>query len=113
MIFTGGDRTMVAAATIVSMAAAVWGAVCFRSSSERAVTDVRDGPLRRTFETNGTDSSRRLLQKSTRAGRGVGLWTDGRDEPPGRTFETNGRDSWRRCRSSSERAVGRAVDGWP
>ena len=75
--------------------AAVWGAVCFRSSSERAVTDVRDGPLRWTFETNGTDSSRRLLQKSTRAGRGVGPWTAGRDEPPGRTFETNGKDSWR------------------
>ena len=73
----------------------VWGAVCFRSSSERAVTDVRDGPLRWTFETNGTDSSRRLLQKSTRAGRGVGPWTAGRDEPPGRTFETNGKDSWR------------------
>ena len=34
-------------------------AVCFRSSWERAVTDVRDGPPEWTFETNGTDSSRR------------------------------------------------------
>ena len=85
-------------------AASVWGAVCFRSSSERAVTDVRDGPLRWTFETNGTDSSRRLLQKSTRAGRGVGPWTDGRDGPPGRTFETNGTDSWRRLLQKFVRA---------
>ena len=83
---------------------AVWGAVCFRSSSERAVTDVRDGPLRWTFETNGTDSSRRLLQKSIRAGRGGGPWTDGRDGPPGRTFETNGTDSWRRLLQKFVRA---------
>ena len=54
------------------------------------MADVRDGPLGWTFETNGTDSSRRLLQKSTRAGRGVGPWTESRDGPPGRTFETNG-----------------------
>ena len=57
----------------------VWGAVCFRSSSEQAVTDVRDGPPEWTFETNGTDSSRRLFQKSVRAGRGGGPWTAGRD----------------------------------
>ena len=49
---------------------AVWGAVCFRSSWERVVTDVRDRPPEWTFESNGTDSSRRLFQKSVRAGRG-------------------------------------------
>ena len=64
----------------------------------------RDGPLGWTFETNGTDSSRRLLQKSTRAGRGVGPWTDGRDGPPWRTFETNGTDSWRRLLQKFVRA---------
>ena len=84
--------------------ATLWGAVCFRSSSERAVTDVRDGPLRWTFETNGTDSSRRLLQKSVRAGRGSRPWTAGRDGPPGRTFETNGTDSWRRLLQKFVRA---------
>ena len=51
----------------------VWGAVCFRSSWERAVTDVRDVPPEWTFETNGMDSSRRLFQKSVRAGLG-GFW---------------------------------------
>ena len=68
------------------------------------MTDVRDGPLGWTFETNGTDSSRRLLQKSTRAGRGVGPWTDSRDGPPRRAFETNGTDSWRRLFQKSVRA---------
>ena len=60
------------------------------------MTDVPDGPPGWTFERNGTDSSRRLLQKSTRAGRGVGPWTDSRDGPLEWTFETNGTDSWRR-----------------
>ena len=83
---------------------AVWGAVCFRSSSERAVTDVRDGPLGWTFETNGTDSWRRLLQKSVRAGRGSRPWTAGRDGPPERTFETNGTDSCRRLLQKFVRA---------
>ena len=82
----------------------VWGAVCFRSSSERAVTDVRDGPPGGTFETDGTDSWRRLLQKSVRAGRGGGPWTAGRDGPPERTFETNGTDSWRRLLQKFVRA---------
>ena len=79
------------------------------------MTDVRDGPLRWTFEKNGTDSSRRLLQKSTRAGRGVGPWTADRDGPPGRTFETNGTDSWRRLLQKFVRAGrGRAaVTGRP
>ena len=85
-------------------APAVWGAVCFRSSSERAVTDVRDGPLGWTFETNGTDSWRRLLQKSVRAGRGSRPWTAGRDGPPERTFETNGTDSCRRLLQKFVRA---------
>ena len=82
----------------------IWGAVCFRSSSERAVTDVRDGPLGWTFETNGTDSWRRLLQKSVRAGRGSRPWTAGRDGPPERTFETNGTDSCRRLLQKFVRA---------
>ena len=68
---------------------------CFKSQPERAV-DGRDGPLGWTFETNGADSLRRLLQKSIRADRGVGPWTAGRDGPPGWTFETNGTDTW--CR---------------
>ena len=64
----------------------------------------RDGPPGGTFETNGTDSWRRLLQKSVRAGRGSRPWTAGRDGPPGRTFETNGTDSWRRLLQKSVRA---------
>ena len=80
----------------------VWGAVCFRSSSERAVTDVRDGPLRWTFETNGTDSSRRLLQKSVGAGRGRTAVTGRRDGLLKQTARIPGADC---CRSSSERAV--------
>ena len=64
-------------------------------------------PIRfHTFETNGTDSSRRLFQKSVRAGRGVGPWTDSRDGPPGWTFETNGTDSWRRLLQKSVKAGG-------
>ena len=86
--------------------AALWGAVCFRSSSERAVTDVRDGPPGWTFETNGTDSSRRLFQKSVRVGRGrlavTGRW-DGLLKQTARIPHAD-------CfRSPSERAV----DGWP
>ena len=61
----------------------------------------RDGPLGWTFETNGADSLRPLLQKSIRAGRGVGPWPDG---PPGWTFETNGTDSWRRLLQKFVRA---------
>ena len=96
---SGPIRTLLAPAD-----STVWGAVCFRSSSERAVTDVRDGPPGWTFETNGTDSSRRLFQKSVRAGRGGGSWTDVRDGPPGWTFETNGKDSWRRLLQKFVRA---------
>ena len=73
--------------------------------------DVHDGPPGWTFETNGTDSSRRLLQKSTRAGRGVRPWTDSRDGRPGWTFETNGIDSWRRLFQKSLRA-GRGSQPW-
>ena len=65
-------------------------------------TDVRDGPLGRTFETNGTDSWRRLFQKSVTAGRGGGPWTDVCDGPLGWTFETNGTASL--CRLSKVRA---------
>ena len=71
----------------------------------------RDGPLGWTFETNGADSLRRLLQKSTRAGRGVGPWTAGRDGPPGWTFETNGTYSWRRLLQKFVRA-GRGSRPW-
>ena len=46
----------------------------------------RDGPPGLTFETNGTDSWHRLLQKSVRAGRGSRPWTAGRDGPPGIDF---------------------------
>ena len=67
-------------------------------------TAVRDGPPGGTFETNGTDSWRRLLQKSVRVGRGSRPWTDGRDGPPERTFETNGTDSWRRLLQKFVRA---------
>ena len=49
--------------------------------SERTVVSVRDGQLRWTFETNGTDSWRRLFQKSIRSGHGSRPWTDGRDGP--------------------------------
>ena len=48
---------------------------CLKNQSERAVgadrgrTSGRDGPLGWTFETNGTDSLRRLFQNSVRAGR--------------------------------------------
>ena len=55
----------------------------------------RDGPPGWTFETNGTDSWRRLLQKFVRAGRGSRPWTAGRDGLLRSTFETNGTDSWR------------------
>ena len=88
------------------LVAPVWGAVCFRSSWERAVTDVRDGPLRWTFETNGTDSWRRLFQKSVRAGRGGGPWTDVRDGPLGWTFETNGAPYARVCETGLLRCYG-------
>ena len=71
----------------------------------------RDGPLGWTFETNGADSLRRLLQKSIRADRGVGPWTAGRDGPPGWTFETNGTDSWRRLLQKFVRA-GRGSRPW-
>ena len=74
-------------------------------------TDVRDGPLGWTFETNGTASLRRLFQKSIRAGRGGGPWTDVRDGPLGRTFETNGTASLRRLFQKSVRAGRDALDG--
>ena len=80
------------------------------------MTDVHDGPPGWTFEINGTDSSRRLLQKSTRASRGVAPWTDSRDGPPGWTFETNGTDSSCRLLQKSTRQSaprGLAVEGQP
>ena len=61
-----------------------WGVAC------------RDSLLGWTFETNGTDSSRRLFQKSVRVGRGGGPWTDSRDGLLGWTFEPNGAFSLRR-----------------
>ena len=83
---------------------------CFKSQPERAV-DGRDGPLGWTFETNGADSLRRLLQKSIRADRGVRgrgrlAVTGRRDGLLKQTARIPGADC---CRSSSERAV----DGWP
>ena len=80
------------------------GADCCRSSSERAVDDRPWRAAGGTFETNGTDSWRRLLQKSVRAGRGSRPWTDVRDGPLGCTFETNGTDSLRRLFQNSVRA---------
>ena len=62
-------------------------------------------------ETNGTDSSRRLFQKSVRAGRGGKPWTDVRDGPLGWTFETNVTDSSRRLFQKSVRA-GRGGRPW-
>ena len=75
------------------------------------MTDVRDGPPGWTYESNGTDSSRRLFQKSVRAGRWGGPWTDGRDGPLGWTSETNGTDSWHRLLQKFVRVGCRSRDG--
>ena len=68
-----------------------------------------------TFETNGTDSWRRLLQKFVRAGRGSRPWTDGRDGPSGMDF-WNKRHGFLAPIVSKVCQIwpwGRAVDGWP
>ena len=62
----------------------------------------RDGPPGLTFETNGTDSWRRLLQKFVRAGRGRPAVTGRREGLLKQTARIPGADC---CRSSSERAV--------
>ena len=72
----------------------------------RPWTDGRDGPPGGTFETNGTDSWRRLLQKSVRAGRGRPAVTGRRNGLLKQTARIPGADC---CRSSSERVV----DGRP
>ena len=106
-------------------------------------TACRDGPLGCTFETNGTDSWRRLFQNSVRAGRGrpvvTGRW-DGllkqmarlpyadcfKSQPDrvmdGRSWRAAGMDFWNKRRGFFTPIVakvhqggpwGRAVDGWP
>ena len=90
---------------LLKQTARIPGADCCRSPSERAVAAGRGRPAvtgRRglTFETNGTDSWRRLLQKFVRAGRGRPAVTGRR----GLTFETNGTDSWRRLFQKSVRS---------
>ena len=63
----------------------------------------RDGPPGLTFETNGTDSWRRLLQKFVRADRGRPVVTGRREGLLKQTARIPGADC---CRSPSERAVG-------
>ena len=91
---------------LLKQTARIPGADCCRSSSERAVDGWPWRPLGWTFETNGTDSWRRLLQKFVRAGRGRLAVTGRRDGLLKQTARIPGADC---CRSSSERAV----DGWP
>ena len=75
----------------------------------------RDGLLGWTFETNGTDSSRRLFQKSVRAGRG-GQAVDGR---PWRAAGMNFWNKWHGFLAPIVSEVcqsepwGQAVDGQP
>ena len=66
----------------------------------------RDGPPGGTFETNGTDSWRRLLQNSVRAGRGRPAVAGRQNGLLKQTARIPAADC---CRSSSERAV----DGRP
>ena len=67
----------------------------------------RDGPPGGTFETNGTDSWRRLLQKSVRAGRGRPAVTGRRNRLLKQTARIPGADccrSWRRLLQKFVRA---------